>query len=96
MLLKKAFRSSDIVARLGGDEFTVFTVDTTLDSVEAIARRLGVLTDEFNTNSEKPFKVSISFGAVAFPTDGTATIETLLAEADRCLYEQKRRKKESG
>ena len=93
MLLRKTFRSSDIVGRIGGDEFTVLAVDTTLDSVEAISRRLALLSDEFNTRSERPFRVSISFGAVAFPSGTGPIIQTLMAEADRGLLEQKRRKK---
>jgi diguanylate cyclase (GGDEF)-like protein len=92
-LLKKTFRSSDIIARLGGDEFTVLTVDTSLDSVDAISRRLACFVDEFNSRQDKkPYQISISFGAVAFPQKGKTTIEALLAEADRCLYRQKREK----
>lgn len=93
MLLKKTFRSSDIVARMGGDEFTVFTVDTTLSSIDAIGRRLACLIDEFNAGSDKPYRISMSYGVVPFPGSGETTIETLLSEADQCLYEQKRNKK---
>jgi len=93
MLLKKAFRSSDIVGRMGGDEFTVFTVDTTLSSKDAIGRRLACLIDEFNAGSDKPYRISMSYGVAPFPGSGETTIETLLSEADQCLYEQKRNSK---
>ena len=96
-MLKKTFRNMDVIARLGGDEFAVLTVDTVPDVVESLRNRLQACISTYNADSGKPYKLSMSVGAVPFEKDSTVNLEELLDRADDVLYtEKKRRKNERG
>lgn len=92
-LLKTNYRDSDIVARIGGDEFVVFPVGTTKDHIEVIATRLQKNIERFNTTKAQRYKLSLSIGISAYDPDSVTTIDGLLAEADRLMYEHKIQKK---
>lgn len=90
VILRKTFREVDIISRIGGDEFTIFTINTSMEMLEDLQKRIHDLLDEYNSTSGKPYKVSFSIGAVPFSATGTENIETLLSKADQLLYKQKR------
>jgi diguanylate cyclase (GGDEF)-like protein len=92
-ILKSTFREADIVARIGGDEFVVFPVGTTNDHIEIISSRLKKNIDAFNSKSTKSYKLSLSIGISAYDPLALQTIDRLLSEADKLMYEQKMRKK---
>ena len=92
-VLQRTFRESDIMARIGGDEFTIFTINTSLEMIDNFKKRINLFVEEHNRNSGKPYKVSISIGAVPFSSSGIENIESLLNQADILLYNQKRMKK---
>ncbi|MFP4416976.1 MAG: diguanylate cyclase [Chitinispirillaceae bacterium] len=92
-ILSKAFRGQDVIARLGGDEFTVFTINTTMDTMDSFRNRLTMYVNQYNENSGKEYRLSISTGAVPFSARGDESIEVLMHRADVLLYEQKRKKK---
>jgi len=94
--IKQTFRTSDIKGRMGGDEFAVFPIDSSLDGVETALARLQKSLDEFNTGSDKPFRLSVSAGMAFFDPDHPATIEDLLMRADKLMYERKRSKNGFG
>ena len=94
-ILVKTFRASDIISRLGGDEFTIFTVDSDLDLLTKIKRRLYRYTKEYNLQSGKPYQISITIGAVPFENDENTTIENLIRQADKILYEEKKCKRKN-
>lgn len=94
ILLKKAFRNADIIARLGGDEFTIFTVDSSEDFIGELQTRLNRFISENNRYWGKPYRISISIGAVPFSGEDNTNIEQLLSQADNLLYEQKKAKKQ--
>lgn len=77
-------RTIDTCARYGGDEFAVILPETTLEAAQEVGRRIN---DRVANDPEQP-RISVSFGAAAFPADGR-TIETLLDAADRALYHLK-------
>ncbi len=92
-VLKKTFRNVDILARLGGDEFVVLTIDTVPDFVESLKQRLEACISTYNADSGKPYRLSMSLGAVPFERESTVSLEELLDRADDVLYEEKKRKK---
>jgi len=94
-ILKECFRKSDIIARLGGDEFAVFPVGFAGDNVENITARLLANITAYNLKSSDIFKLSISFGISFFDPQNPSSLDDLLAEADRLMYENKRQKKEA-
>jgi len=93
VILKKAFRDMDIIARLGGDEFTVFAMNAGSVMIDVFQRRIAGYVDEYNKDSGKPYKVSISIGGVPFVHTDNVSIDTLMNKADVLLYQQKKEKK---
>ncbi|HEX3043517.1 MAG TPA: GGDEF domain-containing protein, partial [Bacillota bacterium] len=96
-ILIKTFWASDIIARIGGDEFTIFTVGTDIELLPKIKERLRKHTEEYNLQAGKAYRISITIGAIPFHS-GTnlgapVTLENLLSQADKMLYEEKKRKK---
>jgi len=92
-ILKETFRDSDIIARIGGDEFVVMPIKTTGDNLEVVINRLQKAVEMDNTKSKREYKLSISIGTAYFDPLSPCTIDELLSQADRLMYEQKRTKK---
>ena len=92
-LLQQTFRQDDIVSRIGGDEFVVLTRSGSLDSLPEIERRLDKRFDEFNAASGKPYRVGCGLGGRLIQADSIEPLDSVLAQADRLLYDAKRRKR---
>ena len=86
-------RDYDWCARLGGEEFVVVLPQTDLAGAAVVAERLRKLVEEYPlhlSESVRPITVSIGVsGLQALPKREPASIETLLADADRQLYKSK-------
>ena len=83
--LRASCRATDTPARFGGDEFALVLPETGEDAARQVARRISTTVE---ADDEPP---RISVGVALYPRDG-ATAETLLAAADRGLYEAKARR----
>ncbi|MDO8283337.1 MAG: PAS domain S-box protein [Thermodesulfovibrionia bacterium] len=90
--LQELFRESDIIARIGGDEFVVFSIQTTDTSVDTIQSRFDACLKDFNQKRNQPYMLSISIGIVHYKEDCPDSIEALLTQADKLMYEHKRDK----
>ncbi len=95
-VLTETFRGSDIIARIGGDEFVVMPIATTGDNLEVVINRLQKAVEMDNTRSKREYRLSISTGTAFFDPLSPCTIDELLSQADRLMYEQKRTKKTIG
>jgi len=89
-ILTSAFRGSDIAARMGGDEVTVMAMDLQKEHMPLLEARLADRLRQQNEGLSPEQKVAFSMGAVYFDPAGTATLEDLLEQADRLMYEKKR------
>lgn len=91
-LLKQTFRDADIVARLGGDEFVVL-IPTCLDNSNEFYSRLQVNIDRFNQACELEghcfYQISMSVGIQFFAATTNTSLENLLVQADKLMYEDK-------
>ncbi|MHA2010587.1 MAG: GGDEF domain-containing protein [Promethearchaeota archaeon] len=94
-ILKSTYRESDIIARFGGNEFLVFPLGTTKAHIEVISSRLQNVINDYNTSREDRYKLSVSIEISAYEPESVTTIDELLAEVDRLIYEHKRNKKRS-
>jgi diguanylate cyclase (GGDEF)-like protein/PAS domain S-box-containing protein len=98
MRLGRAVRGEDIVARLGGDEFVVahVTTERLSDGDAVVARVRKVLTAPYRFG-DLVLDVGASIGWVS-TSSGDDSPESLIAQADRAMYEQKhqRRAAEQG
>jgi diguanylate cyclase (GGDEF)-like protein len=90
-VLRCTFRESDIVARLGGDEFAAVAVDADEGSAARIVERLEQAVHEQNLRDALGFRLSLSIGTARLAPLARTSLAELLAEADRCLYREKRR-----
>lgn len=89
----KAVRDNDSVIRLGGDEFVLLlgSIKSKSELDQLLARILELMAAPFMIDGERVV-VSASIGATIYPTDA-APIRSLLAHADRAMYEAKRKGK---
>jgi diguanylate cyclase len=85
-------KGRDLAARLGGEEFAILLPETTPEGAETLAHqiRTAVAAGRFRKvdGTEVAGSVTLSLG-VAVGNSGD-TLESLLARADRALYEAKR------
>lgn len=91
-ILKQAFRDSDLVARLGGDEFVIFMIVGSRNT-EEFYPRLQANIDRFNQEHNYSYKLSISVGVTQSVLNENISLEQLIEEADKLMYEHKRAKR---
>ncbi len=84
-ILKSLSRVEDIVARFGGEEFILLLPNTSLDEATQLAERLRVDTQA--ATMPIPTSITASFGVTRMLDQDTP--ESLIARADRALYEAK-------
>ena len=85
---KTSCREYDQVGRLGGDEFVFVLPDMTKDLVTEIEKRLTRAVLEASSTVCGEAIVSVSVGSAFYPADGLS-VEQLLSESDRSMYEVK-------
>lgn len=92
-LLVKCFRNADVIGRLGGDEFVVLMAGSRGASDAGVVRlqELAAATD-----CEIKLKLAWSVGRIQFDPERHTTIESLIADADTRMYDDKLRKRRSG
>jgi diguanylate cyclase (GGDEF)-like protein len=91
-ILQGTVRDVDLPVRLGGEEFAVLVPDTDLEGAALLAERIRQeLEASRPSHSGARFRLTASFGVSCFPS--AAGPEDLLSDADRRLYEAKRRGK---
>lgn len=91
-LLKQTFRDSDIIARLGGDEFVIL-VHVESRNTDEIYPRLQANINRFNQEHNYLYQLSISVGVSQSVLNENVSLEQLIEEADKLMYEDKRAKR---
>jgi diguanylate cyclase (GGDEF)-like protein/PAS domain S-box-containing protein len=92
-ILKIAFRSSDIIARLGGDEFVVLAIESNENSGSKMIERLKEQLYTHNAQENRLYKLSISIGLAHYEPGDVCSLDVLLEEADKAMYEYKQAKR---
>ena len=86
-------RPADLAARYGGEEFAAVLPDTSAEQAaqqaEAIRARVASLQLPHAPAATRPH-VTLSIGVASFHREHLADAASLLAAADRCLYQAKR------
>jgi len=93
-ILKSSFRKSDILARIGGDEFVVLAIESSKISADIIRNRIQENLSIQNIEVKHPYdyKLSLSIGIIYHNPKQHCTIEDLVEQADKLMYEDKRSK----
>ena len=94
IILRSNFRSNDIIARIGGDEFAIISPGLTKDALRNIRNQIDEDCRIWSGGNELGFSISMSMGAVPYPSPKMGyKITPLLSEADSLMYMEKRCKK---
>ena len=92
-LLRASFRDSDVLARIGGDEFVVLAVGADDKTMERVQERLFAAVAKINLETQRPYALSLSLGVVACDVESGATLDQMIEEADRRMYQAKGKKR---
>jgi two-component system, cell cycle response regulator len=88
-LLSGCVRESDILARMGGDEYAALLVDAEPGFAEQAPRRVQAAFERRNATRTTPYSLSISCGSAPYLGDEPCSLEELVEQADRLMYENK-------
>ena len=88
--IRACLRETDTLARLGGDEFVVLLENNPLSlDVLLIERKIhAALATPLRLGDGRRLRISVSIGVAHYPDDGD-TMQLLLRNADRAMYESK-------
>ncbi|MEO8994026.1 MAG: GGDEF domain-containing protein [Rhodanobacter sp.] len=85
VLLRAAFRSTDIVARLGGDEFVVLTHGFQGDGA-VVRHRIARMAQTLRRSGALSRDISLSAGVIMADPDAAPNLDELLGRADKAMY----------
>jgi diguanylate cyclase (GGDEF)-like protein/PAS domain S-box-containing protein len=89
-VLRETFRESDIIARIGGDEFVVLAIETNGSPAEVLTARFQENLETRNAREGRRYELSLSVGLARYDPERPCSIDELVAQADRAMYERKR------
>lgn len=94
MILKEAFRNTDVISRFGGDEFVAFALLGIPNYEKIMKHRIAEITERHNQMVQKPYRIEMSIGICEVACTKDLDIEEVLEQADKnCTSKRKRRKK---
>ncbi|ADN77858.1 diguanylate cyclase with GAF sensor [Ferrimonas balearica DSM 9799] len=85
--MQETFRVNDLTARLGGDEFVVMFPRSRPQAAEALLKRLRIRLHQLC--QDKPYEIEFACGTVTWDPEQPTTLDQLLAQADRLMYQNK-------
>jgi two-component system cell cycle response regulator len=92
-IMRATFRQRDVMARLGGDEYAVLALDLSQAGAKRLRDRLERNIQEHNERRGGPHTVAMSVGIIHRPPGDPRSLAELLTDADKLMYEEKRRRK---
>jgi len=84
-------RANDLLIRLGGDEFVMMMPNCDIKHGEKAFERILNNIEAFNEGSGKSFAVSISFGFSEYDPKINQSLDQLVDEADKRMYDYKKK-----
>lgn len=91
-ILKGITAESDLVGRIGGDEFVCMFLTDDPWFEEHLTVRIRRECERYNDASGKPYLLDVSVGIARFICRQGMEVSGIIAEADKYLYEAKRRR----
>lgn len=95
-ILRETFRESDIIARMGGDEFVILAMKGPETSAEKLISRWEQVLNAHHLQTKRSYTLSLSLGIAYYDPDNPCSIEVLLTQADKLMYENKSKKGRQG
>lgn len=88
--MKAHLRDYDLAARFGGEEFALVLPETALAEAVQVAERLRAAISELKIPAgHDEIRLTISLGVATYPHPKVRTVDNLILEADRALYNAK-------
>ncbi|WCK57319.1 GGDEF domain-containing protein (plasmid) [Aneurinibacillus sp. Ricciae_BoGa-3] len=84
--IRKTVRDKDIVVRYGGDEFVVVLLNTTHEEAMKVWSRIDTAIHQLGVSHH--YGIGLSGGIATYPDDAE-TADTILALADKRMYDEK-------
>ena len=91
-LITKCCDSGEIAGRAGGDEFYIFAPEYTDKKMKRFTDRLVEFARSYNSNSNKPYNIELSYGTYLTECDSRDSLEEFLRISDLRMYEMKQSK----
>jgi len=91
-LFKSILREVDIITRMGGDEFLVIFLDSSINEIPIIRKRLSNELARVNQVSKKPYKIGFSTGFSNYDPTNPQPMDELIRIADKNMYKEKKMK----
>jgi len=89
-LFKSILREVDIITRMGGDEFLLIFLDSSLNEIPIIRKRLSKELARLNHISKKPYKIGFSTGFSNYDPANPQPMNELIRIADENMYKEKK------
>lgn len=87
-IITSHIRRSDTLCRWGGDEF-VLIVRADEAQTARVMEKMVSIADEYNLTSGEKFLVSFSYGIVGIRPNSGESVDSIISEADKKMYEHK-------
>ena len=88
--IRPALRTEDVFCRYGGEEFAIILRTTDVEQAGCVAERIRTIAAELRiANAAGDFGITISLGCASLKCCQDKTAESLIAVADRRLYQAK-------
>lgn len=91
-IIKGTIRRADLAFRFGGDEFLILSIDADCVKNDHLLKRLDGSVEAWNMKSGAAWNCRLSFSHGCSTCHDPGDIDRALAEADRLMYAEKRRK----
>jgi diguanylate cyclase (GGDEF)-like protein len=96
VVLRSVFRDGDVLARIGGDEFVALLPNFAPSAREPLVERLTAAILGHIEREPRPYRLSMSAGITFMDWERGQSLDELLADADRAMYERKRQRAEQS
>ncbi|HUW41748.1 MAG TPA: diguanylate cyclase [Rectinemataceae bacterium] len=91
-IVRDSIRAEDAAFRYGGDEFVAVLNCEAAGAAEIVGRIREAAAKE-NERGQRPYRLEFSVGTLAYDFDSRLGADAVLAQADKIMYEEKRRHK---
>ena len=90
-VIRSSISVGDVAARIGGDEFCALLLSHVDDALEGVLQRIAMGARAARAERSLPFELSATVGAYEIDARTPGTLQQLLEQADRLMYEDKLR-----
>ena len=91
--MRQASEHREVCIRSGGDEYLVFGIAERESDATAFVRRMEEYLEEYNDRNRWPYRVECSYGYCVHQAVEVHSMEEMVTEADKMLYQVKARRK---